>query len=234
LETPLVEKIVDVDRVMEHLLPGSTYIDEDALFIGQDDHGTCLDTSTWDPGAYDSSRVSAQEDIVAHTGYNVIQREISPSDGVQWQTGGPNSTVFGGQFSTLSYADSVFGDSIVDTSRTDNNSEGYEVVPQHECDQESHHLAGQLRVSEDMIMEATRRIDDMNALMDDCCWRASMAHDSSDEAFSMDDFPTLGERVFMMRTNYQQLLTDRDYLLRIGEMYHEALREQELEMDILT
>jgi hypothetical protein len=29
-----------------------------------------------------------------------------------------------------------------------------------------------------------------------------------------------------MRTDYQQLLTDRDYLLRIGEMYHEALREQ--------
>jgi hypothetical protein len=29
-------------------------------------------------------------------------------------------------------------------------------------------------------------------------------------------------------------LTDRDYLLRIGETYHEALREQELEVDILT
>jgi hypothetical protein len=29
-------------------------------------------------------------------------------------------------------------------------------------------------------------------------------------------------------------LTDRDYLLRVGEMYHEALREQELEMDRLT
>jgi hypothetical protein len=30
------------------------------------------------------------------------------------------------------------------------------------------------------------------------------------------------------------LLTDRDYLLRIGETYHEALREQELEMERLT
>jgi hypothetical protein len=29
-------------------------------------------------------------------------------------------------------------------------------------------------------------------------------------------------------------LIDRDYLLRIGEMYHEALREQELEMERLT
>ena len=92
----------------------------------------------------------------------------------------------------------------------------------------------QLRVSEDMIMAATRRSDDMHALMEDYCWRASVAHGSSNEGFSMDDFHTLRERVSLMRTDYQQLLTDRDYLLRIGEMYHEALREQELEMDRLT
>jgi hypothetical protein len=41
----------------------------------------------------------------------------------------------------------------------------------------------------------------------------------------MDDFHTLWERVSMMNTDYSQLLTDRDYLLRVGEMYHEALRE---------
>jgi hypothetical protein len=115
LETPLVEQIVETDRLMEHLLPGSACIDEDALFISQDDHSTCLDTSIWDPGADDSSRVSAQEDTTAHTGYSVIQREIASSDGVQWHTGGPNSTVDSGQFNTLSYAESVFGDSRVDT-----------------------------------------------------------------------------------------------------------------------
>jgi hypothetical protein len=27
----------------------------------------CLDTSVWDPGIDDSSRVSAQEDTIAHT-----------------------------------------------------------------------------------------------------------------------------------------------------------------------
>jgi hypothetical protein len=32
LETPLVEKMVETDRLMEHLLPESTFIDEDALF----------------------------------------------------------------------------------------------------------------------------------------------------------------------------------------------------------
>jgi hypothetical protein len=85
-----------------------------------------------------------------------------------------------------------------------------------------------------MIMTATRRIDDMHAVMVDYCWRASVTHGSSNEGIAMDDFHTLRERVSMMRTDYHQLLADRDYLLRIGEMYHEALREQELEMDRLT
>jgi hypothetical protein len=124
LETPLVEQIVDADRLMEHLLPGSACIDEDALFSSQDDHSTCLDTSIWDPGADDSSRLSAQEDTTAHTGYSVIQGEIASSDGVQWHTGVPSSTVDSGQFNTLSYAEGVFGDSRVDTSRTDTSSEG--------------------------------------------------------------------------------------------------------------
>jgi hypothetical protein len=82
LETPLVEQIAEADRWMEHLLPGSHCIDEDALFSSQDDHSTCLDTSIWDPGADDSSRLSAQEDTTAHTGYSVIQGEIASSDGM--------------------------------------------------------------------------------------------------------------------------------------------------------
>jgi len=61
-----------------------------------------------------------------------------------------------------------------------------------------------------------------------------MAHDSLDGGFSMGVFHTLKERVSMMRTDHQQLLIDRDYLLRIGETYHEGLREQELEVDRLT
>jgi hypothetical protein len=121
-----------------------------------------------------------------------------------------------------------------DTSRVDTSIEGPDVGPPHDYDQESHYLIGQLRVSEDMIMEATRRVDDMHALMEDYCWRASMAHGSLDGGFSMDDFHTLRERVSMMRADYQQLLTDKDYLLGIGEMYHRALRDHELEMDRFT
>jgi hypothetical protein len=88
---------------------------------------------------------------------------------MQWQTGVPNNTVDSGQFNTLSYAEGVFGDSRVDTSRTDTSSEGYEVAPQHDYDQGSHHLATQLRDSEAMIMATTRRIDDLHAVMVDYC-----------------------------------------------------------------
>jgi hypothetical protein len=40
------------------------------------------------------------------------------------------------------------------------------MAPQHDHDQDSHNLAAQLRVSEAMIMEATRCIDDMHAVME--------------------------------------------------------------------
>ena len=67
LESPLVEQMVDADRLMEHLLPGLACMDEDALFSIQDDYSMCLDTTIWDPGAYDSSRLSAQKDTTTHT-----------------------------------------------------------------------------------------------------------------------------------------------------------------------
>jgi hypothetical protein len=74
--------------------------------------------------------------------------------------------------------------------------------PQYDHDQESHHLVAQLRVIETMIRAATRCIDDMHAVMEDCCWRASVAQGSSDGGFSMDGFHTLRERVSVMRTDY--------------------------------
>jgi hypothetical protein len=85
-----------------------------------------------------------------------------------------------------------------------------------------------------MIMETTRHFDDTHSLVADYYWRASVAHGSANEGFVMDYLHTLRERMSMMRTDYQQLLTDKDYLLGIDEMYHRALREQELEVDRLT
>ena len=143
--------------------------------------------------------------------------------------GGPSNTVDSRQFSALSCEECLVGDPIVDTS-----SERHEVALQQDCDQESQHLARQLRVNEDMIMVATRCIDDTHALVAGYCWRASMAYDSSYGGLVIDEFHTLKERVIVMRADYQQLLRDRDYLLEVGEIYHRALREQEVEVDQLT
>ena len=69
-------------------------------------------------------------------------------------------------------------------------------------------------------------------------WQITIGEHQWHRVAQMEDFPwmifTLSERVSMMRTNYQQLLTDRDYLLGIGELYHRALRGKELEVDRLT
>jgi hypothetical protein len=141
LEIPLMDQVVETDSLLGQLLPRSIYSDEDAFLIGRDDHSPCLDTSVWDLGEDDISRVSAQEDTVAHRGYSAIHMGVAVGDGVQWHTGGLSSIVDSGQFSALSFEECVFGDSIVDT-----NSKGHEVEPQRDCDKESRHWTGQLRV----------------------------------------------------------------------------------------
>jgi hypothetical protein len=70
----------------------------------------------------------------------VIQKELASSDGIQWHTRVPSSTIDSGQFNTSSYAEGVFGDSGASGSRTDASSEGFEVAPQYDHDHESHHL----------------------------------------------------------------------------------------------
>jgi hypothetical protein len=59
----VVEQMAEVDRWMEHLLPGSDCMDEDALFGSQDDDRTCLDTTIWDPGVDDISRLKVHSRI---------------------------------------------------------------------------------------------------------------------------------------------------------------------------
>jgi hypothetical protein len=82
LEIPLMDQVVESSILLGHSLPGLIYSDEDALLIGRNDHSTCLDTSVWDPGADDISRVSAQEDTVTHTRYGVIQIGATVGDGM--------------------------------------------------------------------------------------------------------------------------------------------------------
>jgi hypothetical protein len=82
IESPLVENPL-FEQVAE--TPGPTCSGEDIPFIDKEDRSTCLDTSVWDPGTIDSSRMSAQEDTT-HTCYNMSQRELVVGDNVQSHT----------------------------------------------------------------------------------------------------------------------------------------------------
>jgi hypothetical protein len=73
LEISLLDQVVETDSLMGYSLPGPIHSDDDALLICQDDHISCLDTSVWDPGPDDLSRVNAQEDTTTHIGYSAIQ-----------------------------------------------------------------------------------------------------------------------------------------------------------------
>jgi hypothetical protein len=115
--------------------------------------------------------------------------------------------------------DGVYSD---EDSIVDLGSRSHKVALQHDvdvCSCESHHLTGQLKVREDMIVAAMRHLDDTHTMMDDFCWRATMAQDSVGVDLSVTDFITLKEAMVVTRSNYLHLLADRDYLLTVGGVY---------------
>jgi hypothetical protein len=67
LWSPLIDQVVETDISMGHLLQGSSYSDGDAFLVCRDGHITNMDTSVWDLGTYDISRVSEQGDTIVHT-----------------------------------------------------------------------------------------------------------------------------------------------------------------------
>jgi len=69
--------------------------------------------------------------------------------------------------------------------------------------------------------------------MTDCCWRASGAHYSLGGEPPIADFQTLREEVVVINSNYLHLLSNRDHLLILGDMYQDALKEKEEEVDRL-
>jgi hypothetical protein len=57
--SPLIDQVVETDMSMGYLLLGPVYNDKDAFLVCRDGHITSMDTSVWDPGANDISRLSA-------------------------------------------------------------------------------------------------------------------------------------------------------------------------------
>jgi hypothetical protein len=132
LEILLLDQVVEIDSLIEYSPLGPAYSDEDAILTDRDDHILCLDTVVWDTGTYDINRGSTHEDTTSHIRYNVIQRGVAVGDGVQCHIVGLCNTMDNGQFSALCFVESVFGNSMVDTT-----AEGHDVAPQQDCDQDS-------------------------------------------------------------------------------------------------
>jgi hypothetical protein len=99
---------------------------------------------------------------------------------------------------------------------------------------ESHHLAGKLKVSEDMIIAAIKHFDDTHKLMANCCWRAPGTHKNFEGELSLADFQALREALVVMKSNYLHLLSDRDHLLMLDEIYFDVLKGKQEEVDKLT
>jgi hypothetical protein len=116
-------------------------------------------------------------------------------------------------------------------------SRSHEVALQHDMDVclcESHHLTGQLKVREDIIVAAMRHLDDTHTLAVDSCWTATMVQDILGGDLSLVDFITLKEAMVVTRSNYLHLLADRDYLLTVSDVYQGVLEGKEHEVDRLT
>ena len=74
-------------------------------------------------------------------------------------------------------------------------------------------------------MEGMKNFVDINALVARCCWKA-FGGEMEGEAF-MEECIVLKEGMARMKENYMNLLSDRDHLLMMAEMYHSALKKEE-------
>jgi hypothetical protein len=119
-----------------------------AFIVCRNGHIKNMDTSVWGPDTDGISRVSAQEDTVVHRVYMAVKIEETIYDDVQRHSGGFSSTTDNGQCGALSFEECFDEDSTVDIS-----IESHEVALQQDSVQESQHLAGQLKVREDMIRQ---------------------------------------------------------------------------------
>ena len=97
---------------------------------------------------------------------------------------------------------------------------------------EPHHLSGPLKEDRENFMAAMNKLADINALVARCCWK-DYGGEMEGEAF-LEEHITLKEGIAKMKERYVNLLSDRDHLLMVAEVYHRALKKEEDESDRLT
>ena len=81
-------------------------------------------------------------------------------------------------------------------------------------------------------MESMKNFVDTNSLVARCCWKYS-GGEMEGEDF-MEECIALKEGMANMKESYMNLLSDRDHLLMMADMYHSALKKEEEESERLT
>ena len=91
-------------------------------------------------------------------------------------------------------------------------------------------FSGSLKEDREKLMEAMNKCFDTNALVARCCWK-SLGGELEGESF-LEEFIALKEGMVKMKERYMQLLSDKDHLFMVAEMYHCTLnKEQKIPKD---
>ena len=96
---------------------------------------------------------------------------------------------------------------------------------------EPHNLSGSLKEDIKRLMESMKNFVDINALVARC-WKA-YGGEMEGEAF-LEECIALKEGMAKIKWSYMNLLSDRDHLLMVAEMYHCAVKKEEEEVERLT
>ena len=85
-------------------------------------------------------------------------------------------------------------------------------------------FSGSLKEDRENLMEAMNNFVDTNALVSRCCWKYS-GGELEGEAF-LEEFIALKEGMIKMKESYMSLLSDRDHILTVAEMYHCTFKKE--------
>ena len=94
---------------------------------------------------------------------------------------------------------------------------------------EPHHLIGSLKEDREKLREEMRNFVDINALMARCCWKYSSG-EMEGEAF-LEECIALKEGMAKLKERYMNLISNKEHLLMVAEMYHCAFKRETQEYE---
>ena len=86
-----------------------------------------------------------------------------------------------------------------------------------------------LKDDREKLMASMKNFVDTNAFVARCCWKAS-GGELEGESFLV-EFIALKEGMVKMKERYMKLLSDKDHLLMVAEMYHCAFERETKEFE---